>query len=362
MKSLRSYVILTALSLIFVSAACRPPFLEQAIIDYNGGRIDQAYESAKKVETLAPDNPEAWYYYGKIAGEKGDYKKMIDAFDKSLSLKPDFESNIKADKSQHFSKTYNSAVQTYNGYVKLEDKESEEAKKALKSVIVDFNNALIIKDDFQACKLIALSYGYLGDEENQLKYLIKETEIAPDTAASWIDLGFYYRSKKEYGKAIEYFKKALEADPQSINANTMLAECFDFDGKKEEAIEQYKKAIEINPEEKAIPFNLGLLYYKQSTAENVEESKKMELLGEAAIYFEKVYNIDPEFKEIYDLFGLTLIHLKKFEKAKSILEEGSKYFPDAASIWSNLSYAYANLGKKNEAEEAAKRAKELANE
>ena len=361
MKNLKVFGLLIILLLIFISA-CRPPSLEQAIIDLNGGRIDQAYESAKKAVKVAPENPEAWYYYGSIAGKKGDYKIMMDAFEKSMALKPTHKDDMEADKSQYFSKTYNGAVQTYNGYLKMEDKESEDASKALNSIIEDFKNSLIIKDDYQATRLIATSYGYLNDEENQLKNLIKATEIAPDTALSWLELGFFYRNKKDYDKAAEYFNKAIEVDPQNVNANTMYAEVLDFSGKRDEAIAAYKKAIELNPEEKAIPFNLGLLFYKESTADNIEESEKMKHLGDAATYFEMVYNLDPEFKEIYDLYGVTLIHLKKFETAEGFLLEGSKYFPDAASIWTNLSVVYANLGKKDQANDAAKKAKELANE
>ena len=202
---------------------------------------------------------------------------------------------------------------------------------------------------------------YLNDEENQLKNLVWASEVAPDTALSWLELGFFYRNKKEFKKAAEYFKKAIEADPKNINANTMYAECLDFDGRKDEAIEQYKKAIDLNPEEKAIPFNLGLLLYKESTKDDIEEQEKNKYLGDAATYFEVVYNLDPEFKEIYDLYGLVLIYLKKYEEAEKLLLEGIKYFPEAASIWTNLSVVYANLGKKDQANDAAKKAKDLAN-
>lgn len=361
MKSFKVFGFLIILMLIFISA-CRHPSLEQAIIDFNDSRNDKAYESVKKAVAAVPEDPEAWFYYGRIAGKMGKYQEMMDAFNKSLALKPTHKDDIESDKAQYFSKTYNGAVQTYNGYLKIEDKESENAIKALNSVIDDFKKALIIKKDYQATRLIAISYGYLNDEENQLKNLIFATEIAPDTALSWLELGLYYRTKKDYNNALENFKKAIKVDPKNISANTMYAEVLDFSGKKDEAIDAYKKAIEINPEEKAIPFNLGLLLYKEATNDNIEEQEKMEYLGEASKYFEIVYNLDPEFKEIYDLFGITLIHLKKFEEAEKLLLEGIKYFPEAPSIWTNLSVVYANLGKKDLANDAAKKAKELANE
>lgn len=361
MKSFKVFGVLIILLLIFISA-CRHPSLEQAIIDHNENRNDQAYAAVKKAVKAVPEDPEAWYYYGVIAGKKGEYQEMVDAFDKSLSLKPTFKDQIESTRATYFSKSYNGAVQTYNSYLKMEDKESENATKALNSIIKDFKKSLIIKNDYQATRLTAVAYGNLNDEENQLKNLIRAAEIAPDTALSWLELGFFYRNKKDYDKAAENFKKAIEVDPQNTNAITMYAEVLDFSGKKDEAIEAYKNAIQINPEEKAIPFNLGLLLYKEATNDNIEEQEKMKYLGEAAIYFDMVYNLDPEFKEIYDLYGVTLILLKKFDTAEKLLLEGSKYFPEAASIWGNLSVVYANLGKKDEANEAADKSKELSKE
>jgi tetratricopeptide (TPR) repeat protein len=356
----KSYLLLfMTLALIILLAACRDPSLEQAIIDYKGSRWDQAYMSVKKAVEKVPQDPEAWYYYGEIAGQKGEVKEMVDAFDKSLALKNTFEAQIKDARIRYFSKYYNNGVQSYNSYIKLEDKESENASKILNNMIKEFQNALLIKNDFQANRLISIAYAGLEDDENRLKYLLLASESNPDTALGWVDLGFYYRNLKEYEKSIEYFEKALKVDPENTNALTLYAECLDFSGKKEQAIAAYKNANEVNPEEKAIPFNLGLLLYKEANRDNIEPAERTNYLNEAEIYFNKVYDLDPEFREIYDLYGPVLIYLKKFDAAEQILLEGTKYFPDAASIWTNLSIVYANQGKKDKANEAAKKAKEL---
>ena len=66
---MRSHIIIFALllfSLTLLMNACRPPELEQAVIDYNGGRFDSAYEQAKMATEKYPDNEEAWYYLGEL--------------------------------------------------------------------------------------------------------------------------------------------------------------------------------------------------------------------------------------------------------------------------------------------------------
>jgi tetratricopeptide (TPR) repeat protein len=347
------------LALMILLAACRDPSLEQAIIDYKGSRWDQAWKSVKNAVVKVPQDAEAWYYYGEIAGQKGLIDSMMLGFDKSLSINTTHKAEIENAKSKYFAKFYNSGVQSYNSYIKIEDKEGENAKKVLNGMVEDFKKALLIKNDFQANRLISIAYNNLNDDENRLKYLLKATESNPDTALGWVDLGFYYRNLKDYDKAIEYFEKAIQIDPQNINALTLYAESFDFAGKKDEAIEAYKKAIEVNPEEKALPFNLGLLLYKEANRDGIDPDERMKYLNDAELYFGKVYDLDPEFREIYDLYGPVLIYVKNFEKAEQVLLEGVKYFPDSPSIWTNLSIVYANLSKKDKANDAAKKAKEL---
>lgn len=358
----KSYLLLSmALSLIILLAACRDPSLEQAIIDYKGSRWDQAHESIQKAVKKVPKDPEAWYYYGEIAGKKDDIEKMVEAFDKSLELKNTFEGEIKNTKTYYFSKFYNSAVQSYNSFTKMEDRESEKATKVLNEIVKNFKKSLIIDNDYQANRLIAMTYMHLNDDENNLKYLLLASEVKPDTSLAMLELGLYYRNKKEYEKAAEYFKKTIELDPQNTNALTLYPECLDFSGKKEEAIEAYKNAIDANPQEKAIPFNLGLLLYKEANKEELDPEKQKEYLKETEIYFKKVYDLDPEFREIYDLYGPVLIHNEKYDIAEQVLLEGTKYFPDAATIWINLAVVYARKGDAKKANEADKRAQELSN-
>ena len=164
------------LALIILLAACRDPSLEQAIIDYKGSRWDQAYASIKKAVEKVPQDPEAWYYYGEIAGQKGDIKEMVEGFDKSLALKNTFEPNITNAKNRYFAKFYNSGVQSYNSFIKLEDKESESGTKILNKMVKEFQNALLIKDDFQANRLTSIAYNSLNDNENRLKYLLLASE------------------------------------------------------------------------------------------------------------------------------------------------------------------------------------------
>jgi tetratricopeptide (TPR) repeat protein len=213
-----------------------------------------------------------------------------------------------------------------------------------------------------ANRLIAIAYQFKNDDENSLKYLKTAAEAAPDTVSAWTDLGYYYQRQKEFSLAAEHFKKGLESNPNDSECLIRYAESLDMGDKRDEAIEAYKMASERIPDEKAIPFNLGLLLFKKATGSEEDEAKKKEFMKESVVYFEKAQKLDPNIKELYDLLGTLLLQLGEFDRAKELLEQGVEIFPDSSSVWQNLSFLYAKMGNKKKAEEAFKRSKDLSSE
>ena len=273
---------------------------------------------------------------------------MLESFDKSLAINNSFENDIKVTKSKYFNNFYNDGVAAYNAFIKLEDKENDQAKTVLQKVVDSFKKSLLIKNEYMAHRLISIAYQYLGDDENTLKYLESAAQVEPDSVQSWIELGFYFNRKQDYSKAAEYFKKGTEVNPNNAEAWTLYAQSIDFAGNKEDAIKAYHRAMEINPEERAIPFNLGLIYNKKANDEQ-DEAKKKEYYAEAIKYFFMVYKLDPELKDVYDLLTTLLLTTERYEEAEKILKEGIERFPNSSSMWQNLSYLYAKQGRKEEA-------------
>lgn len=358
---MKRYAFLLAILLVAVSflfSSCRPPELEGAIVHLNAGRDDQAYELAQEATQKYPDNAEAWYLLGRIQGKKGQAKDMIDSYDKSLAIGPTYQNDIELERASYFGKYYNDAVAAYNAFIKMEDREGEAAKKKLNEVIDNFQNALLIKPDYMAHRLIAISYQNLGDDANNLKALETAAETKPDTVLAWIELGYYFSRNKEYDKAAEYFEKGLKVDPNDVECLTLYAQNLDFADRQDEAIAAYKNALAKNPEEKAIPFNLGLLLNKQATSieDKAEKDAKME---EAVIYFNKAYELDPDLKETYAILSTLLLQLERYDQAENILDEGVKRFPDSASMWQNLSFLHAKMGNREKAEEYYEKSQQL---
>ena len=104
------YLVLISIMLIFAISltSCRPPELEGAIVHYNSGRNDQAYDLALSASEKYPDNAEVWYYLGEIQGKKNMVKEMMESFTKSLAISNSQSSKIAAAKTTYFGKHFNS--------------------------------------------------------------------------------------------------------------------------------------------------------------------------------------------------------------------------------------------------------------
>ena len=359
MHLFKTAITILLFTILLLVNACRPPELEQAIIDYNGGRYDNAFNDVMKATEKHPDNSEAWYYLGEIYGKKGQIKEMMESFDKSLSIENTYQNEINNSKRTYFNSYFNDGVSAYNALVKIEDKQSDDAKKQFDRVVSNFTTLNYIKKDYMVNRLLAVTYQVMGDDTTSLEYLNAAAEANPDTVSAYIDLGYYYQRHQEFIKAAEQFKKGSEVSPKNTECLIRYAESLDMANDQEAAIAAYKVALQKAPNERAIPFNLGLLYFKKATAIEGDDAQKNKLMEEAVDYFDKARELDPEIKEVYDLLGTLLLQLKQYERAKGLLEQGVERFPESASIWQNLSFVYAQLGDQKKAEEAFEKSKQL---
>jgi Flp pilus assembly protein TadD len=349
--------------LLSVLVSCRPPELEGAFVDFNAGRYDNALKLAKESTEKYPNNAEAWFLLGQIYGKKSMFKEMTDAFDQSLKIGTTYQDKIKNERLYYFQTKYNDAVSKYNAFTKVEDQSSDKAKKVLQNAIVDFKHSIeITPNDYSSHRLIAVANNILNNEDEALLYYIKLTELYPDTVSSWLDLGIFHYNKRDFEKAIVSLKKAVKIDPQNAEPITYLAQSYDFSFQRDPAINAYKEAIKVNPEEKALPFNLGLLYIKSANDSTISTDMQTMYLKESVGHFERVIELDSEIKEAHQLKSTAQIRLEDWEGAKKTLLKGLDLFPNDADMWTNIGVCYARLNMKDEAEAAFKKAKELEGE
>ncbi len=355
-------IVFSLFSILLMSillTSCRPPELEGAFVEYKQGRLDNALNLAREATEKYPNNSEAWFLYGEIQGKKENYKEMLRAFDQALAIDKKYEPQIKQQKAFYFQEEFNKGVNNYNAYTKVEDRNSDKAKELLQKALQGFQNANMIEEDYKATSLIGFGHVLLGEKDEALKYYKRCTEIKPDTADAWLALGNYYLVEQNYEEAIPPLEKALELEPNNSEAVSLLSQAYDLHGDKEKAIALYEKAMKLDPKQKAFPFNLGLIYYKSTVNDSLDEATKKEYLQKARDYFAKVIEIDPEVKEAYKIKSSAEIQLLDFESAKETLLKASEKFPEDGEIWYFLGVAYGRLGQAADAKAAFAKAEEL---
>jgi len=72
----------------------------------------------------------------------------------------------------------------------------------------------------------------------------------------------YYGEKGLYYEAVNAYKKAIELDPQSVDARMGLGDVYEEKGLYKEATEEYQRVIEIDAKHTGAMYNLALVYEK----------------------------------------------------------------------------------------------------
>jgi tetratricopeptide (TPR) repeat protein len=113
-----------------------------------------------------------------------------------------------------------------------------------------YKRVLELQPSFHAARRdLAMAYMELGDVENATNHLIEVLRLDPKDAWSWVVLGnLYVREKVDLETGEKFLRKALEIKPNDAWALNGLAAGYQKKGQTREAIDYFDKAISANPE------------------------------------------------------------------------------------------------------------------
>ncbi|MFP4465605.1 MAG: protein O-mannosyl-transferase family [Candidatus Goldiibacteriota bacterium] len=122
------------------------------------------------------------------------------------------------------------------------------------------------------------AYRSLGRRERALYYMKKAVGFAvqPNLAQSLTHLGIAYSDAGRYEKAVETYEKALEIDPEVIEARSNMIGVLNNMKRYDEAVEKGLEALKYNDNFSEIYNNLGIAYYykgnKKKAVETLEKA------------------------------------------------------------------------------------------
>lgn len=259
--------------------------------DYSSAEADY-----KKIMELEPAN---------TLGYMGLGRNMI-AMEKYAEAIPYFDYAIKLDSS--FGQAYAFRAQCY---IALKDwnKATDDLISALES-----NNS----------KAFSLMQELTGEAFDTFSAKLRLKSIKEPNDALWhYDNGVIHEHCEKYGKAIEYYKKAMDVDAHSIYAER-IATCYNSINEYAEALKWVDKAIELNPEDADLNYLKSRIKYESGNAE------------EAIAEIEKYIKKNPEYFGGY--------------YQKGFYEDNSGKTDDAIEDYSlaialEPDYAYSYLGR-----------------
>lgn len=139
-----------------------------------------------------------------------------------------------------------------------------------------------------------------------------------------IRFGWLYYNMGDYPKSKEYYKKAVDLLPYSLEAKFGYVLPLSGLGEWNEIIDIYEKMLELDPKNTIVNYRLGLIYYNRK---DYQKSYN---------YLEEVINLYPNDHDSNLLFAWTNFQMGKLKEAKILFNKVLLIKPDDESAQEGL--------------------------
>lgn len=260
------------------------------------GRIRDAVAEAQEILKRDPDNVEAHRLLGRV-------------YLRSLG---DLQSGTQS------SEVLSRAIEQYEALVKLDPKSLED--RLLLGRLYRLNNEISrAEQQFQTAVRLQ---PYSEEAVTTLAYLYNETNQSAKAAAILTSvpvegrsgrlygaLGYTYEQQKNYKKAIEAYRQAVELDKENLDARRGLAQNLLNDGQSEAALSQFKTIVTVDPQDPQSYMRIAEIYRRDGKFDEA-----LEALKKAQAFTQDSFELPYNMAVIYQAQG-------KFDDAIATLKE-----------------------------------------
>ncbi|MFH1353355.1 MAG: tetratricopeptide repeat protein [bacterium] len=210
--------------------------------------------------------------------------------------------------------------------------------KKVRDVLMKFH---LIKDDFPEIEMyLGLAFLNLGEKEKAEDFFKKAVNLDPENAAVYHSLARIYIEAEEWREAIKCLDKCVEVSGENSDGYFLKGVCLDSLKDRESASAEFEKALKLDPSN-----HRALNYMSYSWAEQGVELKKAEE------YINRALRIEPGNAAYLDTAGWVQYKMGDYRKSLKFLRAAAKTFADP-EIFEHLGDCLMKLEKKSEAKKA----------
>ena len=193
----------------------------------------------------------------------------------------------------------------------------------------------------------AMADGQHGRYAESLEKLQEAEKVEPSSLPiRYLQALDYYRLK-DFPRATDRFKSALELDPKFALATYYLGLTQLQTGDANGAAASFQRTLELDPTNFTAAYNLGALELKQNHVQ------------EALHHFEQAAQINPNYAPAFEALGELDLYLHRNDDAARALEHAVAVAPNFAKAHYNLGRAYQALGRPADAQKEFDRSQSL---
>jgi len=234
-------------------------------------------------------------------------------------------------------------------------------------------------DSFEVNELLGLVYVAQGKPQRANPFLMKAVRLRPSVAEARTALAANLLALHRANEAEIQFKKVVEIEPQSYDANHNLGEFYVQTGKIASAVPFLERAQEIDPTAYNNGYDLALALEQIARLDGAREQLQRlatlrdsaelhSLLGEveekshnyvsSVKEYEQAARMEPNAQNMLNWGAELLLH-QTFAPAIEVFKAGTQRFPQSAQLNDGLGIAFYGAGQMDDAVGAFLRASDL---
>ncbi len=224
---------------------------------FRQGALDEALVVLERAVTLGPKVAEAHNNYGVALAAAGRAEKAQREFEEAIAIAPDYaEARLNLARVFEERGRTTDAEKHYAAVLEA-DAGNDKARAGLAALydvtgrpdqaVKEFRQLSARRPDLAEAEFIRAGQEARKAREyaRAEKFFLRATDINPQFAQAWAELGTNSYLAGEYSRGVEYFRKALAIDPGLAAYHYYLGLALDKVRQPDEALREYRRAVEL---------------------------------------------------------------------------------------------------------------------